>query len=126
MRGLEARYEFDKFLKLSSARITKLSSCYITMTGTGLKKWRPVMLHVGTRQLYDIEDHTPTTREAVLRPSALVGDTPSGTAVAAIFVMEIDEVLLARIVCGETSLGRAENMDCFTANASDTAWFELK
>ena len=74
-----------------------------TITGTGLKKWRP------------------TTRDVLSLPSGSAAVLPCGIVEAAIFVMLIDEVLVARIVFGESSSERERKMPCLSAKFSETA-----
>lgn len=64
----------------------------------------------------------PTTREVLFLPSSLAGVTPSGTAAAAIFVMLIELVLVAKIASGRSSMANSLNMDCLRERFSDTAY----
>ena len=43
----------------------------------------------------------------------------------AIFVIDMEDVLLAKMVSGETTLGRAEKIACLTGNASETAYYRF-
>ena len=91
-----------------------------TITGTGLKKWSPDGLSFereGTRHAFN----SPTTRPALRLPSADAVDSPCGTAEAAILVIEMDDVLLARIVSGLVSAASSPNMRCLTSRFSETA-----
>lgn len=74
------------------------------MTGTGLKKWRP------------------TTREALFFPSSLVGFRPSGIAAAAILVILIELVFVARIASGLSSAENSWKIFCFKGRFSETAY----
>ena len=73
------------------------------MTGTGLKKC------------------SPTTLDALSRPSGSDAVLPSGMVEAAIFVMLIDDVFVARMVCGDNSSDNERKMPCFRARFSETA-----
>ena len=73
------------------------------MTGTGLKKCRPTTLEV----------------LSLLSGSAAV--LPSGIVDAAILVILIDDVFVARMVFAESSAEREQKIPCFTARFSDTA-----
>jgi hypothetical protein len=91
-----------------------------TITGTGLKKWSP------DRRSFEYECtqrafNSPTTRPALRLPSADAADSPCGTAEAAILVMEIDDVLVAKIVSGPVSAASSLNMRCLTSRFSETA-----
>ena len=73
------------------------------MTGTGLKKCRP------------------TTLEVLSLPSGSAAVLPSGIVDAAILVILIDDVFVARMGFGESSAERERKIPCFTARFSDTA-----
>jgi hypothetical protein len=91
-----------------------------TITGTGLKKWspnHPSFEHESTQRAFNL----PTTRPALRLPSADAADSPCGTAEAAILVMEMDDVLVAKMVSGLVSAASSLNMRCLTSRFSDTA-----
>ena len=69
-------------------------------------------------------DFLPTTRPALSFPSWLEEFTPAGIAEAAIFVILIELVFVARIALGFNSAANDANMDCLSGKDSETAWFE--
>lgn len=64
----------------------------------------------------------PTTREVLSFPSLLAGATPFGTAEAAIFVILIELVLVAKIASGLSSAANSLNIVCLSDRFSDTAF----
>ena len=74
------------------------------MTGTGLKKC------------------SPTTRPALAFPSSLAAVAPWGMAAAAIFVMLIELVLVARMASGLSSAVSSAKIFSFNDRFSDTAY----
>ena len=75
-----------------------------TITGTGLKKCRP------------------TTLDVLSLPSGSAAVFPSGIVVAAIFVMLMEDVFVARIVFGESSADSVLKMLSLIAKFSAAAW----
>lgn len=73
------------------------------------------------RNRVDERGHTPTTRPALAFPSSLAGLTPAGTAAAAILVMLIELVFVAKIASGRSSAANDANIDCFSGRDSETA-----
>ena len=73
------------------------------MTGTGLKKCRP------------------TTRDVLCWPSASAAVLPSGMVAAAILVILIEEVFVARIVLGERDADSERTMVSFSDRFSEAA-----
>lgn len=69
-------------------------------------------------------EDAPTTRLALFCPSLLEADCPSGMVAAAILVILIEEVLLARIVDGGSSADRFRKMASFSGRDSDTALYQ--
>lgn len=60
-------------------------------------------------------------REALLLPSSLAAVTAAGTAEAAIFVILIELVFVARIASGRISAASSRKIDCFRERFSETA-----
>jgi hypothetical protein len=85
-----------------------------------LKKWSPNRLSF-ERESTQRAFNSPTTRPALRLPSSDAADSPTGTAEAAILVMEIDDVLVAKIVSGLVSATSSLNMRCLTSRFSETA-----
>ena len=67
-------------------------------------------------------ENIPTTREAAAFPCSDAADTLSGIVAAAIFVMLIEDVLVASMVFGESSAESERKIPCFNARFSETAW----
>ena len=65
--------------------------------------------------------YTPTTRPALFCPSSLAAFAFFGIADAAIFVILIELVFVARIASGLSSAANDENIDCLSGKDSDTA-----
>jgi hypothetical protein len=94
--------------------------CGLTITGTGLKKWSPDSLSFeceSNRRAYNL----PITRPALRLPTADAADSPCGTAEAAILVIEMEDVLVAKIVSGFVSAANSTNMRCLISRFSETA-----
>jgi hypothetical protein len=92
----------------------------LTITGTGLKKWSPDNLSFereNNRRAYNL----PTTRPALRLPTADAADSPCGTAEAAILVIEMEDVLVAKIVSGLVSAVNSSNMRRLISRFSETA-----
>lgn len=66
--------------------------------------------------------HQPTTRLALFLPSALEAVDPSGIVDAAILVILMDDVLVARMVSAGSSAEKFRKIACFNARFSETAW----
>ena len=64
----------------------------------------------------------PTTREALFFPSSLAAFRPWGIADAAIFVMLMELVFVARIASGLSSATNEANIDCLRGRDSETAY----
>jgi hypothetical protein len=93
----------------------------LTITGTGLKKWSPDNLSFkceSNRRAYNL----PITRPALRLPTADAADSPCGTAEAAILVIEIEDVLVAKMVSGLVSAANSPNMRCLISRFSETAF----
>ena len=71
------------------------------------------------------DENIPTTRPALFFPCSLDGLILWGTAEAAILVMLIELVFVARIASGLSSCENAENIDCFSDRFSETAYIFL-
>lgn len=67
----------------------------------------------------------PTTREADAFPSEDVGAVPSGTAAAAIFVMLIEDVFVARIASGRSSAANERNIEVLISTFSEAAYGQV-
>jgi len=92
----------------------------LTITGTGLKKWSPDNLSFeceSNRRAYNV----PTTRPALRLPTADAADSPCGTAEAAILVIEMEDVLVAKIVSGLVSTVNSSNIRRLISRFSETA-----
>jgi hypothetical protein len=63
----------------------------------------------------------PITRPALRLPTADAVDSPCGTAEAAILVIEMEDVLVAKIVSGLVSAANSPNMLCLISRFSETA-----
>jgi len=89
------------------------------MTGTGLKKCKPArrVSSVRDKPGYDI----PTTRDALFFPTSLAALALLGMADAAILVILIELVFVARIASGLSSAANDANMDCLRGRDSETA-----
>ena len=74
-----------------------------TITGTGLKKCRP------------------TTLDALSLPSGSAAVLPSGIVDAAIFVMLMEDVFVARMVFGDSSAESVRKMFCLMDRFSEAA-----
>ena len=107
--GLHGRNELHKFLnnkmhqKLCEPHMRNAFLSERTMTGTGLKKCRPTTLEV----------------LSLLLGSAAV--LPSGMVEAAILVMLIEDVFVARMVFGDSSADSERKIFCLTSKFSETA-----
>ena len=66
--------------------------------------------------------HAPTTRDAFALPFSEAADSPGGSVAAAILVMLIELVLLARIALGRTSCARVPKIFCLRERFSETAY----
>lgn len=64
----------------------------------------------------------PTTRPAIFLPSSLAALTSFGTAEAAILVILMELVFVARMALGLISAANDANMACFKGRDSDTAY----
>ncbi len=64
----------------------------------------------------------PTTLDALSLPSVSAAVLPSGMAIAAIFVMLMEDVFVARMVLGDSSADRVRKMPCLIARFSETAY----
>jgi len=89
------------------------------MTGTGLKKCKPARRVSSVRGKPGY--HIPTTRDALFFPSSLAALALLGMADAAILVMLIELVFVARIASGLSSAANDANMDCLRGRDSETA-----
>jgi hypothetical protein len=69
----------------------------------------------------DPRSDLPTTRPALLFPSADAADSPCGTAEEAILVIEMDDVFVARMVSGLVSAAKSENIRCLSSRFSEAA-----
>ena len=67
----------------------------------------------------------PTTLEALSLPSGSAAVLPSGIVEAAIFVILIEDVFVARIVFGDSSAESVRKIPCLIAKFSETAWVIL-
>ncbi len=103
------------------ASLTQICSVWIgrTITGTGLKKWRPVAVH----KIYENirRPYPPITRAALAFPASDAAVAPDRIAAAAILVMLIEEVLVANMVSGRTSAASDANKDVFSWTFSAAA-----
>jgi hypothetical protein len=92
----------------------------LTITGTGLKKWSPdnVSFECETNRR---ANNLPMTRPALRLPTADAADSPCGTAEAAILVIEMEDVLVAKIVSGLVSAVNSSNMRRLISRFSETA-----
>ena len=92
----------------------------LTITGTGLKKWSPDNLSFeceNNQRAYNL----PTTRPALRLPTADAADSPCGIAEAAILVIEMEDVLVAKMVSGLVSAVNSSNMRRLISRFSETA-----
>ena len=64
----------------------------------------------------------PTVRDALFFPASDADVCPSGMVAAAIFVIDIEEVFVARIASGLSSADNDLNIVCFRERFSDTAY----
>ena len=64
---------------------------------------------------------SPTTRAVLFFPSSLVTLTPLGIDAAAILVILMELVFVARIASGRSSAAKDPKMDCLRARFSETA-----
>jgi len=90
-----------------------------TITGTGLKKWRPVAVHKYIKRSEGY--YSPITRAVLAFPASDAAVSPDGIAAAAILVMLIEEVLVANMVSGRTSAVSNANKDVFSWTFSAAA-----
>jgi len=89
------------------------------MTGTGLKKCKPLVHQL--REFLRAPNDSPTTRLEIVRPSSLAALTPSGIADAAILVILIELVLVASMASGFNSEVNDSKIFFFIGRDSDTA-----
>lgn len=92
----------------------------LTITGTGLKKWSPDNLSFEC-ETNGRADNLPITRPALRLPTADAADSPCGTAEEAILVIEMEDVLVAKIVSGLVSAVNSSNMRRLISRFSETA-----
>lgn len=98
----------------------------LTITGTGLKKCSPIQCQIhGFNAQFgkaDVIWYAPTTLEVLSLPTSDAAVFPSGIALAAIFVIEMDDVFVANIASGLNSLLNSVKIFCFNVKFSDTAY----